>query len=132
MVSKDSIRYPSRPPIPYLDDDMRGDLIRAKLMTVFPSWSATRISRWLDINPRTMQRWLSVGKGTVPDEELPEDLQHKISAQAMVIEETNFPQRLDEFIAKWTEGPPETTIDKEVMAAWLADRYARLIGREID
>lgn len=132
MASKDSLVYPRRPPLLYLDDDMRGDLIRAKLMTVFPSWSATRISRWLDINPRTMQRWLSVGKGTVPDEELPADLQHKISAQAQVIEDMGFVKSLDDFIEKWTVGPKETTVDREVMAAWLADRYARLINREID
>lgn len=132
MVSKESLVYPRRPPIFYVDDDMRGDLIRDKLMTVFPSWSATRISRWLDINPRTMQRWLSVGKGTVPEEELPADLQHKISAQAQVIEDMEFVKSLDTFIEKWTVGPKETTVDPEVMAAWLADRYAKLINREID
>lgn len=132
MVSKDSIVYPRRPTFYYADDDMRGDMMHAKIMTVFPSWSSQRMSRWLGVSSRTLQRWLAAGKGQVPTLEVPEDLQHKISAQAMVIEETKFPQRLDEFIAKWTEGPPETSIDKEVLAAWLADRYAKLIGREID
>lgn len=128
MVSKDSIRYPRRPLLFYMDDDMRGDMMHAKIMTVFPSWSSQRMSRWLGVSSRTLQRWLAAGKGQVPTLEVPEDLQHKISSQAQIIEDTGFVDALDHFIAQWRGNK----IDDEVLAAWLADRYAKLIGREID
>lgn len=127
MALKDSIVYPARP-IRIQDDFMRGDLVHMLLAQVFPSWSTTRISRWLGVNARTMQRWLSLGRGTVPEEELPPELLHRIQAMAKTMEDTGFPDALDHFIAQWQGNG----IDNEVMAAWMADRYAKLIGREID
>lgn len=106
----------------------RADLLRAAIATVFPSWSSQRMSRWLGVNPRTLQRWLAAGQGEIDESDIPPELADRITAMAHTISDTDFEKHLDHFLTQWKANG----IDDEVMGAWLADRYARLIGREID
>lgn len=106
----------------------RSDFLHAKIAAVFPEWSSIRISRWLGINSRTLQRWISLGKGKVPDDEVPPTLASKIEQQAMRVQDINLAGQVAEFVRR----QQENGIDDEVIAAWLADAYKQLIGREID
>lgn len=106
----------------------RSDFLHAKIAAVFPEWSSSRISRWLGINSRTLQRWISMGEGKVPDEEVPSTLAAKIEQQAARVQDIDLKDQVADFVRR----QQENGIDDEVLAAWLADAYKHLIGREID
>ncbi|WP_116654003.1 hypothetical protein [Pelagibacterium sediminicola] len=106
----------------------RADFVTAAISTIFPEWSSTRIARWLQVNPRTLQRWMKTGSGQLDESEVPADLQAKIRDQAARVADIDLAGQLDHFIARQRENG----IDDEVLAAWLADRYKDLVGREID
>jgi IS30 family transposase len=117
------------PPMMHDGRITKGDAISSDLSIIFPSWSSTRISRWLGVNVRTIQRWLKSGRGEFVDEQIPSDVAGKIYSLARQIEDQDLGAELDRWIKMQVE---DNRIPKEVLAAWLADRYLKLIGREID
>lgn len=105
------------------------DAISMGLAKIFPEWSSTRISRWLGVNPRTVQRWLKSGRGEFLDETIPADVTAKILAEANHIQDIDLGGQLD----RWIEMQlGKNTVDKEILAAYIAHRYKKLVGRDID
>lgn len=107
----------------------RGDKINDALTSIFPEWSSTRISRWLGVNPRTVQRWLGAGRGELVDEIIPQDVADKILTTAARIEDIELGGQLDQWIEMQLNG---NKVHPEVLSAWLAHRYKKLSGRDID
>lgn len=111
----------------------QGDVIGTALSKIFPAWSSTRISRWLGVNPRTVQRWLSAGHGEFLDEKIPPDVAGKILETATHIENIDLGGQLDRWIyMQLDEKPNGNHVDKEILGAYLADRYKKMMGRDID
>lgn len=107
----------------------KGDVVHTDLLTVFPEWSSTRISRWLGVNPRTVQRWLRAGRGEFVDEQIPDDVAHKIRTTAQHIADIDLGEQLDHWMQTQLRG---NKVDKEILGAWMAHRYKVLMGKDID
>lgn len=121
-----------RPPI-FSDADMpRAHILHLRLITLFGEWSSGRISRWTGINPRTLQRWMTLGDGHIPDDEWPEDLAAKISAQSVLVDGVEMHERIQGLIKDLTDRPDGNNIDPEIVASRLAIEYRKLMGREIE
>jgi len=111
----------------------KGDKLGFELAQIFPEWSSTRISRWLGVNPRTVQRWLKVGRGEFVDETIPDDVASKIRTTAAHIENIDLGDQLDRWMTMQLSAKPKGNgVDKEILAAYMAHRYKRLTGRDID
>lgn len=114
---------------PYLGQGISGvSLLHLSFAGIFPEWSSNRISRWLGINPRTLQRMLSKKPEIQARNQMPGALRARIGDQQEAVTEFELGKRIDDLIARATAAG----IDDEVLAAWLAHRYKRLMGREID
>lgn len=109
----------------------RGDVINDALTKIFPEWSSTRISRWLGVNPRTVQRWLRAGRGEFADETIPEDVAAKIRTTAAHIENIDLGDQLDKWMTMQLS-EKGNNIHPEILAAYIAHRYKKLTGRDID
>ena len=106
----------------------RADILTLAIKQAMPEWSSTRMSRWLGVSSRTLQRWLATGSGQIDEAEIPADLRDKITQQAHLIEEIDLAGQLDHFIKQQLDNG----VDREVLAAWMAHRYKVLVQREID
>lgn len=114
---------------PLADHNVRGrSLTHFKLALVFPEWSSNRIARWLGINPRTLQRMLSKDPDVAERNKIPDDLAGKIAHQQSALNQYNLGEELDITI----RNAKRFNIDDEVIGAWLAHRYKKLLGRDID
>lgn len=103
-------------------------LIQAALNMLFPGAGVGRISRWLGVNTRTIQRWQEKGEGQILDEDMPEGLRQKIVETAGMLTTHAVPDQLDKQLKYFLDqGIPE-----EVLAAQVADAYRRRFGREIE
>jgi IS30 family transposase len=107
----------------------RGDAVHTALLSIFPEWSSTRISRWLGVNPRTVQRWLKSGRGEFADETIPDDVVAKIRAMATKMENIDLGGQLDHWLETQIR---RNEVPNEVLGAWLAHRYRQLMGKDID
>lgn len=126
----DRILYPSRRPIMIPDAAMPVDYpLNVQLAQLFGSWTATRVGRFLGINPRTIQRWLQDADGQLGSEDMPADLREKIAAQLKLVLEHQPLETIEEFVEEMRD---DKGIDPEILAAHLAVVYRRLTGREIE
>lgn len=123
------MRKDEQPPMMPDGHITKGDALHTALLKVFPEWSSTRISRWLGVNPRTVQRWLSAGRGEFVDDAVPDDVSAKILSAASRIEDIELGEQLDRWISMQLK---DNRVHPEVLAAWLAHRYKKLAGRDID
>lgn len=102
--------------------------IRVAVSAVFPEWSSTRMAKWLGVNPRTIQRWMTTDDPQISDEEVPADLRAKMRQQAQVIQEIDLGGQIDHFI----EMHRKNGVEDEVLAAWIAFKYKQNFGRDIE
>lgn len=102
--------------------------IRIAISSVFPEWSSTRMSRWLGVNSRTIQRWMTTDDPVISDQEVPQELRDRMRVQAEKIQEADLGGQIEHFI----EMQRNNGIDDEVIAAWLAFKYKKHFGREIE
>ena len=107
----------------------RGDALHTALLKIFPEWSSTRISRWLGVNPRTVQRWLRSGRGEFEDESIPDDVANKILSTASQLEDQDLGGELDRWISMQLR---DNRVHPEILGAWMAHRYKLLMGKDID
>jgi len=127
-INESPIQY-RRPSI--LDAVMphRPDILFLKISTLFGGWKAGRISRWTGINQRTLQRWQGLGvEGRIPDHEWPEQIASAITAQLQIVEDIEMVRRMDDQIKAFQKAG----VDDEVIAAWLAHHYKKLVARDIE
>ncbi len=114
---------------PLADHNVRGrSLTHFKLAVVFPEWNSARIARWLGINPRTLQRMLSKNPQIAAENPVPEWMSDKIAGQDSALNMYKLGEELDDVI-KEAKG---WNLDDEVIAAWLAHRYKKLLGKDIE
>lgn len=112
---------------PHLGIEVRDlSLFHLSLAGIFPEWSSNRISKWLKINPRTLQRMLS--KRDDIHKPIPDGLRARIKNQQEFVQEFGLGAEIDDLITD----AKAAGIDDEVIGAWLAHRYKRLMGRDID
>lgn len=123
------MRDDEKPPMIFDGHLLAADAISIGLGKIFPEWSSTRISRWLGVNPRTVQRWLKAGRGDFLDETIPADVSAKILATASHIQDIDLAGQLEGWIEMQLG---KNTVDREILAAHIAYRYKRLTGRDID
>jgi hypothetical protein len=96
--------------------------------TLFRSWSASRIGRWLDVNPRTVARWFrDTGPGQPPPS-VPDDVRERIAQQLALVTQTDDYGDMFEIV----EDMLERGIHHEIVAAQLADIFMKVTGREIE
>jgi hypothetical protein len=103
--------------------------LNTMLAQTFGAWSATRVGRFLGVNPRTVQRWLKDGDGHLGSADLPADLRDKITAQHKLVLKHRPLETIEEFVEEMRD---EKHIDAEILAAHLAVVYRHLTGREIE
>jgi hypothetical protein len=126
----DRILYPLRRPNLLLDAAMPVDYpLNTMLAQTFGAWSATRVGRFLEVNPRTVQRWLKDGGHDMGSVDLPADLRDKIVAQHALVIEHKPLETIEEYVEEMRD---EKGIHPEVLAAHLAVVYRHLTGREIE
>jgi hypothetical protein len=125
----DRILYPTRRPNPFPDAAMPVDYpLNVMLSQIFGAWSAVRVSRFLEVNPRTIQRWLKDGGPTLGSIDMPEELRQKIAAQHALVAEHKPMETIEDFV----EEMRDAGIHDEVLASHLAVLYRRLTGRDIE
>ena len=126
----DRILYPSRRPIMIPDAAMPVDYpLHVQLAQTFGTWTATRVGRFLGINPRTLQRWLKDAEGKLGSDDLPADLREKIAQQHALVLEHRPLETIEEYVEECRD---KHGIDPEILAAHLAVVYRHLTGREIE
>lgn len=101
-------------------------LLHFKLGGVFPEWSSNRMAKWLGINPRTLQRMLS--RRPEIRQKVPDGLMQRIGDQRNAVSEFELGDQIDDLIKR----AQRNGIDDEVIGAWLAHRYKKLMGRDVD
>jgi hypothetical protein len=106
-------------------DPRRHSLFALTLAAVFPEWSSKKIARWLDLNPRSLQRMLGKGPDSPP---IPDRVKKQAGEMADRVRDARLAEHLDDFIASMrSQG-----IDDDVIAAWLSSRHKRLVDRDIE
>lgn len=114
---------------PIAERGVRGtSLLHLKLAAVFPDWSSNRIAKWLGINPRSLQRMLAREPDGSRQAEIPPGLVQRVEAQGQIVQDVGVGPLLDTYI----DDMLRNGVDEEVLAAWLASRYRKLMDREID
>lgn len=106
-------------------DPSKHSLFALTLAAVFPAWSSKKIARWLDLNPRSLQRMLAKGTDAPP---IPDRVKKQAGEMADRVRDARLAERLDEFIADMRAHG----IDDDVIAAWLSSRHKRLVDRDIE
>jgi len=102
--------------------------LHVDLALLFMRWDAKKIARFLEVNPRTVQRWLSDAGGEVGSIDMPENLRQKVRDQAALFRKLNFGNWLEDNVMEAkAEG-----LHEEVIASCLATIYMRVTGREIE
>lgn len=101
-------------------------LLHFALGGVFPEWSSNRMAKWLGINPRTLQRMLS--RRPEIRQKVPDGLMQRIGEQRDAVHEFELGEQIDDLIKR----AQRNRIDDEVIGAWLAHRYKKLMGRDVD
>ncbi len=128
MALADRILYPARCLIPLDVDEMARSLIHAQLMTLFGGWSTSRVARFLEVNARTVQRWMRDNEGQIPSREVPDDVQMLVRRQQQIIDDIE----LERMIADVVETAQANEVHPEVLGAHLARAYKRATGREVE
>jgi predicted HAD superfamily phosphohydrolase len=108
----------------YGDD---GRLIK-DLADLFVRFSSSRVGRFLDVNPRTVQRWLKGTNGAMDASAVPTDLREKIAAQAELVRRLELFETLDRI----REQCIEEGVHAEVLAAHLAIQFERVTGKTVE
>ena len=130
MAGKDCIVYAPRRPIYVPEAAMPQDLqMNALLTKIFGAWSSTRVGRFLQVNPRTVQRWLSEGGGVLGPDSIPSDLRAKVIDQYQRVVAEQPLEHIDSYVRECID---EKGIDKEVLATHLAIVYRRVTGTELE
>ncbi|QYO78354.1 hypothetical protein [Devosia salina] len=104
-----------------------GKVIR-DLADLFIRFTSSRIGRFLEVNPRTVQRWIKTTHGHIDAGALPEDLREKISKQAELVRSIGLFQALDDI----REKAIEAGVHEEVLAAHFALQFERTTGKSIE
>jgi len=126
----DRILYPVGARILSTDVAMPVDYqLHTLLAQTFGTWTATRVGRFLGINPRTIQRWLQDAEGKLGRDDLPADLREKITEQHALVIKHRPLETIEEYVEECRD---VHHIDPEILAAHLAVVYRHLTGREIE
>ena len=102
--------------------------LQSDMMRLFHEWNSTRIGRFFDVNPRTVQRWLKDSEDPKAMA-VPEDLKAMLSEQVEIEAREHFFDEMRDIIG----AAQEAGMHPEVILAWLAVLHRDVSdGREIE
>lgn len=101
--------------------------LHLELTTLFGGWSTSRFSRFLEVSPRTVQRWMKENGG-IPDSEIPERIRWAVQEQQRIVDEIGLAQMIQDAV----DTANANKVHPEVLAAFLENAYKRVTGRQIE
>jgi len=101
--------------------------LHLELTTLFGGWSTSRFARFLEVAPRTVQRWMK-DDGGIPDSEIPERIRAAVHEQQRIIDEIGLVKMIEDVVAT----AQANGVHPEVLGAHLENAYKRVSGREIE